>query len=135
MSDQLLLAFELATEHAKQLITISTGVLAISISFLMQERRALRRKGWLIATWIAHAVSTIAGVFAMSALTGQLAPMRPTEEVVTGIASSARFWAALQVVSFLFGTITITVFGFRILPRELTRGPAEPNVGERIPGS
>jgi hypothetical protein len=123
VNPQLLLGFQLANEHAKQLITLSTGVLAITITFLgSRPFLTARWRQWLIATWVFHTISAVAGVFAMSALTGQLLPSGGQEHKLLDIGSGARLFAAIQFFSFMFGTFAMLVFGIRVLPHALAPG-------------
>lgn len=114
------LGFQLANEHAKQLITLSTGVLAITITFLgSRPFLTARWRQWLIATWTFHTISAVAGVFAMSALTGQLMPSGGLTHELVDIGSGARLFSALQFFSFMAGTFAMLVFGIRVLPHAL----------------
>src|SRR6476620_4516773 len=117
------LGFQLANEHAKQLITLSTGVLAITITFLgSRPFLTARWRPWLIATWVSHTVSAIFGVFAMSALTGQLMPGGGSGGELADIGPTARACSAIQFIAFLAGTFAMLMFGIRVLPHALAPG-------------
>jgi len=108
----ILLGFELANEHAKQLITLSTGVIAISVTFLNERRDLLGRwSRWLAATWMLHLAAIICGICAMSALTGQLIPMHAASKAPETIGGSARLFAFVQLLTFFGGMVAFTVFG------------------------
>ncbi|HSU16750.1 MAG TPA: hypothetical protein VLK66_21755 [Longimicrobium sp.] len=123
MNPHVELGFQLANEHAKQLITLSTGVLAITITFLgSRPFLTARWRQWLIATWVSHTISAVAGVCAMSALTGQLMPGGGLKPELADIGGLARAFSAIQFISFLAGTFAMLVFGIRVLPHALAPG-------------
>lgn len=68
-------AFDLATEVVKQVLALSTGVLALAISFLHDlVGGASPAVFWVFATsWIALGLSMCAGIFTLMGLVGQLA--------------------------------------------------------------
>ena len=67
-------SFDFASEAAKQLITLATGIVTLTVAFsgdvLALSKGNLR--GWLTASWIAFLLSVVFGVAHLLALTGQL---------------------------------------------------------------
>jgi hypothetical protein len=62
MTDKALKAFDFAQETTKQLITLATGVLALSVTFLheltpLASKTAIRRLEW---GWILYLISIVA---------------------------------------------------------------------------
>lgn len=76
MDEQKKLAFEFAKESTKQIITLSTAIIAISVTFskdIFNDPNIIQ-KGLLIGSWIMFLVSVVFGVFTLLALTGTLDP-------------------------------------------------------------
>lgn len=67
-------AFALATELTKQLLTLATGTVAITISFAKDIAPSSARcpRWFLMAGWSLQALSVLAGLFALAALAGTL---------------------------------------------------------------
>lgn len=115
MDPQTQLAFQFANDLSKQLITLSTGILALSITFtknLFSEVPVGCRRPLMIA-WVCYLLAIVFGVWHMMALTGLLAPASGTCETVLSIGGNARFPAALQILAFLTATILIIIYGVR----------------------
>jgi uncharacterized 2Fe-2S/4Fe-4S cluster protein (DUF4445 family) len=108
--------YELANEWAKQLIALSTGVIALTVTFLEGRLSRYTRRVWALKlTWAFHLISIMAGVMAMGALTGELAPIDPRLPIPETIRPMARLIAVIQFLSFLLGTLTMVAFGLGIL--------------------
>lgn len=71
-------AFDFAAETTKQLITISTAIITLTVTFskdiIGNEEHA--PKALLILTWLVFILSIISGVVTLMALTGTLQPMK-----------------------------------------------------------
>ncbi|UOQ66800.1 hypothetical protein [Hymenobacter volaticus] len=115
LDPQLQLAFSYANDLAKQIISLSTGILALTITFNKDvfasgSRRAIR---YIIAAWILLLISIVCGIWSLMALTGTLA--QPLEGNYVNrplsIGFNARFPAALQILFFLFGIALIIIHG------------------------
>lgn len=113
-------AFELATETVKQLITLSTGIIALTITFSKDLLEAVpaAAKPFLTFGWLAYLACVVFGVWALMALTGSLEPQPGNgDEEVLELPSIRRanvtLPAALQVLSFLAATVLIVVFGMK----------------------
>ena len=74
MNDRVKAAFVSASDLAKQLLTLSTGVLGITVTFSKDLIERLTETGrWrLEIAWILLACSLLAGIWALMALTGAL---------------------------------------------------------------
>lgn len=114
------LAFEFASDLAKQLITLSTGVLAISITFLKDivGPEKLTTKPVLIRilglSWFLLFITIVAGIWALSALTGTLAPVGNDVRTLE-IGVNARIPAGIQVLAFISSIFLLILFGIRSL--------------------
>ncbi len=119
IEDQLRLAFEFASDLAKQLITLATGVLALSITFvkeILQRQSLLDNPGRLRtlgAAWIMMFLSIFFGIWTLSALTGSLAPI--SGSTAPSLEGNSRFPAGGQVISFLLGIGLLIWFGISSL--------------------
>ncbi len=98
IDQQVVTAFEFAGELSRDLITLATGILAISITFakdlLSSPSKGLRRT--MATSWVLFVVSVVAGIVTHMALTGSLAGSEP----VTGISDGALSAAKVQVLTF-----------------------------------
>jgi len=115
VDEQVKLGFEFAREIAKQLITLSTGFLALTITFtkeLVPERTPGARK-WLLAAWGLHLAAIVFGVWTLSALTGSLMPAVASGPAVFG--APVRLAATLQLVAFALGLAAMVGYGSRTL--------------------
>jgi|ERR1700728_1622731 len=80
-TDAVQLAFNFAKEIATQLITLSTGLLALSIAFTKDILQGVPKgkERRLKAAWGVLIVSIVCGVWTLSALTGTLMPVNPSD--------------------------------------------------------
>ena len=112
MDDQTKAAFASAADSSKQIITLSTGLLALEITFAKNLLNAVGHHGrWLLgSSWVLLLLSVVAGVWTMLALTGSLS----TSEAVTSrtiMGTNVRIPASLQVGLFLLGLALTVAFG------------------------
>jgi hypothetical protein len=108
LTEQVKLAFQFAADFSKQLITLATGVIALSITLQKEiikepSRRAVRA---LRIAWVLYLLSILGGVWSLMALTGSLAPRIPAAPPST-IESNARLPAMFQIVAFAIATILL----------------------------
>lgn len=110
-------SFEAAGDTCKTLLTLTTGILALTISFATSVAKgATTNELWLLrASWALFLLSAIFGVFTLQGLTGSLNPIpKPSQATVdqpsvydSNIAGPAR----KQNVTFLLGVVLFLVFG------------------------
>ena len=112
MDENVKKAFDFAQDTTKQLITLATGIIALSITFAKDFLGHVSdaARGWALASWGAMLVSIFFGLWTLLALTGSLQPNDPS------IPSSTRgtnvvIPAALQILTFFVGLALIVVFG------------------------
>ena len=117
ISEQVQLAFQFAKDLATQLITLSTGILAVSIAFQKDIVKSAAREHvtWLAASWFAYLTAILFGIWVLMALTGSLeSTNRP---VPTGLETNVTIPALLQIVAFLAATVLLLTYGFKALPQ------------------
>jgi hypothetical protein len=105
-------AFDFAQETTKQLLTLSTGVIALTITFLkdVASEAPAGARDFLHVGWALFFVSIIAGVGVLMTLTGNLA-----SATTTVYTTNIRIFAAVQVLAFLAAVLCTLVFGWRAL--------------------
>jgi hypothetical protein len=99
-------AFAFAQEEAKQLITLATAVIALTITFL-KDVSGTGPNGWLIAGWCLYIVSIVAGVGTLMTLSGNL----EKREFPSVYEKNTAVLAGAQVIAFVGGTMLVVVFG------------------------
>jgi hypothetical protein len=114
MDPQIKLAFEFASDLTKQLITLSTGIIVITIAFTKDIlSRISKSQRWLLGSaWVLYLISVICGIFSLMALTGALAPLElVSQEVLKQIPSIPRQFARWQIITFLVATVIVILYG------------------------
>jgi hypothetical protein len=113
MDERLKKAFELATEVHKQLITLATAIVAITVSFSKDifagQQGATDLLQW---GWVLYLLSIMAGVWALLAITGTLARAAEANQAPVLYKSNIQFPAILQITLFLAGTGLLIAFGW-----------------------
>jgi hypothetical protein len=106
-------AFEFAADMTKQLISLSTGTIAITATFLrnVATMRPVRRS-LLFVSWGLLLVSTVAGLGVLSALTGQLVARGSGGCELGPGCPNVRFFSILQIGLFILGLTSIAGFGY-----------------------
>jgi hypothetical protein len=129
MDEQVKLAFEFAKGLSEQLITLSTGIVALSVTFtkdIVARGPSGRTRVILGVAWLFFIVSVICGLDHLMALTGELVPKPktvvtdsagevqppPLPPRVTGIGSGARGAMARQLITFIIATALMLVYGY-----------------------
>jgi anaerobic selenocysteine-containing dehydrogenase len=106
--DPRLKAFEFAQETTKQLLTLATGIVALTITFL--HDLAANAPSWsvyvLAVGWFAYLISMVAGVLTLMTLTGNVG--NPTCNVYE---KNTKETARAQFLAFVAGTLLTIVFG------------------------
>jgi hypothetical protein len=129
--------FNAANDLAKQLITLSTGILALSITF---TKDLLKGGGhlvkWpLVTAWFMYFCSIVFGIWELMAITGSIFEAVSSQTPNTMYGANIKIPSILQIVSFLLATIFLIIYGGKAL-RTKSNGsvvsPAElgPNEGD-----
>lgn len=100
-------SFEFAQETAKQLITLGTGIIVLSIAFLADVAEDSRPDGvgYLHLAWLLFLVSIPFGILTLMSLTGNIA--RSTDIYAPNI----KIMAGCQIVLFFAALALTVVFG------------------------
>lgn len=118
-SVSILEGYKSANELTKQLLTLATGVIALSITFTKDILKDAPQRVTLLIklSWFAYLLSICFGMWAMMALTGMIFKVS-----VGGVASvlqnpygSAVLPSFLQILTFVAGTLFIILFGVKAL--------------------
>ena len=112
MDERQKLAFEYAQEVCKQLIGLSTGIIALTITFSKDfVGKVPQSDRWLaIGAWVGLLLSIICGIWTMLAITGTLE--QSEEKVPISIrGKNVTIPATLQVSLFLGGLLMTVLFG------------------------
>jgi hypothetical protein len=103
LSDRDAKALDFAQELVKQLLTLATGIVTVTLTFFDQVLGRAASTGWptglMKASWCVLAVSICAGLMALMALTGGLAARTPLD--ITS--PQQRRFAMVQAVTFAIG--------------------------------
>jgi hypothetical protein len=107
-------AFDFAQEATKQLITLATGVIALTITFLTDviERAPEGAVSFLHTAWVLYLVSIVFGILTLLTLTGNLE--RPGEGPAPSIyRGNVVSCSICQVVTFTVALALTLVLGFK----------------------
>jgi hypothetical protein len=128
-----LAGFQSANELAKQLITLSTGSLALSITFTKDILKSnVPVVTWpLKVAWVAWLLSVCFGIWTMMAVTGMVFKLT---ENTAGVPESVTYGenisipALLQILMFVLGIALLIVHGGKMLRvrSEANRQPESP---------
>src|SRR5579863_2614129 len=124
-------AFDFAADLTKQLITLSTGIVTIT---LLLSKDFVGPRSLAIAAWTFYLLSTICGLWALMALTGTLAPVkkyagRPagTENEKFEIGSNVRVPSTSQILTFGLATLLTLAYVFVAFARPPKANPSTQN--------
>ena len=107
------LAFELAFNFANGLIALTTGILALTITFrndLVGTAPRGRSERWLKTSWVTYLVSIVAGIVTMMGIIGPLNP-RPLNPQSFLFGLSITLPQTIQLISFVGATAFLVVYG------------------------
>ncbi|WP_294294869.1 hypothetical protein [uncultured Chryseobacterium sp.] len=117
MTEESKKAFDFAADTVKQLITLATGIIAITITFLKDilGSAIVSNSIFLFISWGLFIFSILFGIFALQALTGSLQPRRINTTVLNTPpninTSNIRIQVGLQIVFFISALICTVIFG------------------------
>lgn len=114
MDDRRKKAFDFASDVAKQLITLSTGIIAITVTFSRDiiKGSSYQRSAIILLTIASgvYLLSILAGLWHLYALTGELEAVESDHEPTTR-GSNATRPAVAQIIAFLIATLLIIIYG------------------------
>lgn len=105
-------AFDFALSTTKQVVSLSTGFLVLSITFLDTIVSDVGEEAQLILqfSWGFFLISIITGVITMMAMTGNLGKVKYGGSLSVYEGSFNKF-AIIEMTSFLIGVLLVVVFG------------------------
>ena len=124
MDEQRKQAFEFARDSTKQLITLATGIIALTVTFSKDVfgKPSPFEQLLLVGSWIFFLLSVVMGVCTLLALTGSL---EPKEEPIVGTnvatrgpsirGSNVTIPSIIQILTFLIGLALTVWFGITSL--------------------
>ena len=121
MNDRSSAAFESYRDVTKQAVTLATGVLALSVTFVtdvVEDVDAVER-GFLLFSWLMLLLSVAGGVLTLMGISGALHCIENEDEErckelgqpVTIYSTNIRPWSILQLGLFAVGLLLLIVFG------------------------
>ncbi|MDY8136538.1 hypothetical protein [Aquimarina sp. 2201CG5-10] len=132
MKENVKKAFDFASDASKQLITLSTGIIALTITFAKDILKDFGNESfnWLFWAWGFYILCVFSGVWAKLAMTGTLQPSSKKEKNSTSDINirlnqiteekephiydrNIRIPFLIQVSSFVFGLVFTVIFGFK----------------------
>ncbi len=118
IDDRAKLAFQFASDVAKQLITISTALIAFSVTFTKELLKGTAPTRYLYASLAAHLASIVCGVWTLLALTGTLMPIGGYAQASAAtFDANVRVPAFLQVAAFIVGAAALVAHGVLAIRR------------------
>jgi hypothetical protein len=107
LNDTTAKAFDFAQDVTKQVLTLATAIIALTITFFKNFANHASHAAEVVmgCSWIAYLVSVILGLWTLMALTGTLQPLRSTDTMISIQGTNVRLPASLQLLSFLIALI------------------------------
>jgi hypothetical protein len=114
MDDARAKAFEFAQEATKQVLTLSTGILALSVTFVKDSATGAptSARPLIEVAWGFYLVSVFFGIFAMLALAGNLE--RPGADGPSIYRRNITVPSMLQLILFFLGLSFTLAFGVQV---------------------
>jgi hypothetical protein len=127
MEENIKKAFDFYADFTKQLITLSTAIIALSVTFIKDivGKDNLSCVFLLALIWLLYIVSIIFGIMTLQALTGNLDPMpkkkqgkidndlvNSNQPILTINSDNVLSSSKLQIYTFIIGLILTCVFGY-----------------------
>jgi hypothetical protein len=105
--------FDYAIEVTKQLLTLGSAVLALTIT--IGKEAGTGRRGLLFTGWFAFLVSVICGIVSLYVLMREFAPRGDGPDVPPSIGSwRVRGPLLLQIVTFAIGAILLVAYAYSV---------------------
>jgi hypothetical protein len=103
-------AFDFAAELAKQLITLATGTIALTITFSKDflQKTPNSARPWALWAWGVLLTSVVFGIWTIMALTGSLGRVSTTVPTIYG--QNVKLPSTMQIVTFIVGLLLTIVF-------------------------
>jgi hypothetical protein len=117
MEEQLKKSFDFAADLVKQLISLSTGIIALTITFskdFLQSGSAPSAKDLAMVAWCIFVLSILCGIWALMAMTGTLDQKpggKPVPVTIRG--PNIVIPSALQIFFFIGGLAMTIIFAVK----------------------
>jgi hypothetical protein len=110
MDDQTEKAFDFAQESTKQILTLATGIIALTITFSKDFLSSVPdgAKRYALWSWGLFLISILFALWTLNALTGSLSKKEPSI-----YSRNITIPSILQIISFLGGLILTVIFGIK----------------------
>lgn len=120
MEINILDGYKSANELTQQLITLATGVIALSITFTKDILTKPGQKVTLLVklSWLSYLLSVCFGIWAMMTLTGMIFRVSlsgVTDAIKENPYGSSFLPSLLQILTFILGTVLIILYGINSL--------------------
>lgn len=112
-------AFEFCADAVKQLITLATGIVTITITFAKDFVTNVNEpaKAWAYVAWFIYLVSIIAGMLALLSLTAELEPKDKTKTTDPTIRGAAATYSGLQIIAFGVAILLTIIFAIQAVKK------------------
>jgi hypothetical protein len=110
--------YKACNDLVKQLITLATGILALSITFTKDILKGIPQKTLLLKlSWLLYFLSLCFGMLSMQALAGMIfkVSLNGAKSVQDKPYGSSVLPMTFQIITFITGTILIISFGIKSL--------------------
>jgi hypothetical protein len=120
------LFFDSASDLAKQLIAVSTGVLGLSITFLKDVVKVTPGVsfGPLRWCWFLYLTSIVCGFWTLMAVTGSIGLLLQNKDS-TPVIDNIKIPAGAQIILFIAATICLVLYGLGAI-KKLAEQPKPP---------
>ena|ERR1700682_403747 len=112
MDDRLKKAFDFSADLTKQLITLATGIITLTITFSKEFLNHNAPRALVYWAWYCFLASVAMGIMTLSALTGNLDAKDKTKPL-TIYASNIVFFSVAQFLTFGAGLVLTVLFAAR----------------------
>lgn len=128
-------AFDFCADSAKQLITLATGVIALTITFAKDfvVNVPAGDKTWAYCAWGTYMLSVLFGIVTLNALTSALEPSSTpqTGTALPSIWGAPSTYSLFQVSFFMLALFFTLVFGIRVAMHEGNQVPIKINKNQQ----
>ena len=127
-------SFDFAASVSKQLISLSTAVIAIILTFsknLLGDNVGTDYNYWLIIAWGLFLLSTVFGIATLMALAGSLAKFQePGPNTAEGnpktiYGKNVTVPSTIQIFTFILALITSGIYGYLVMTHKPTTVPKD----------
>ena len=115
MDERLKKAFDFAQDSTKQIITLATAIITVTITFSKDFIGSVppHARGFALASWLCFLVSVFFGLWTLLALTGTLEPVAGSSSKPSIRGKNVTLPSALQILTFFVGLLLTVVFGLK----------------------